>query len=236
MSIADKLTTIAENTSKVYEAGKKAEYDTFWDIYQQNGNRDNYRNAFAGNGWNEHTLKPKYDITPKAAYMMFYNLDSNANIDLVKIEEECGIKFNFSQCTEFQYIFYSSGVVRIGEIDTRSASAFSQFAANNQTLHTIEKFIFKEDGSQTFYNVGWFTPPRLQNITIEGKIGNSLNATSSVLTKQSIISFINALSDTSTEKTFALSRTAVTNAFGSIDNEEWAALVASKPNWTISLV
>ena len=39
MSIAEKLTTVAENVPKVYEAGKKAEYDAFWDKYQNNGKR-----------------------------------------------------------------------------------------------------------------------------------------------------------------------------------------------------
>ena len=39
MSIAEKLITIAENEERVYESGKKAAYDRFWDVYQQNGNR-----------------------------------------------------------------------------------------------------------------------------------------------------------------------------------------------------
>ena len=34
MSIADKLTTIAENEQKVYDAGAKSEHDKFWDSYQ----------------------------------------------------------------------------------------------------------------------------------------------------------------------------------------------------------
>ena len=37
MSIAEKLTAIAENVPKVYEAGQKSEYDRFWDAYQNNG-------------------------------------------------------------------------------------------------------------------------------------------------------------------------------------------------------
>ena len=30
MSIAEKLTQVAENVPKVHEAGKKAQYDEFW--------------------------------------------------------------------------------------------------------------------------------------------------------------------------------------------------------------
>ena len=37
MSVADKLTTIVENEQKVYDAGKQAAYDWFWDRYQLDG-------------------------------------------------------------------------------------------------------------------------------------------------------------------------------------------------------
>ena len=66
---------------------------------------------------------------------------------------------------------------------------------------------------------------------------------STELSKESIISIINALSDTTTALTVTLSKTAVNNAFetakGNADgstSEEWAALIATKQNWTISLV
>ena len=35
MSIADKLQTILENEQKVFDAGKKAENERFWDIYHE---------------------------------------------------------------------------------------------------------------------------------------------------------------------------------------------------------
>ena len=38
MSIAEKLTKVAENVPKVYEAGKKDEHDKFWDEYQTTRN------------------------------------------------------------------------------------------------------------------------------------------------------------------------------------------------------
>ena len=38
MSIEEKIETIAKNVPEVYEAGKQAEYDRFWDEYQENGN------------------------------------------------------------------------------------------------------------------------------------------------------------------------------------------------------
>ena len=56
---------------EVYEAGKKAEHDVFWDVCQNYGNRTDYSNAFGGQGWRPDNFKPKYDIRPTNGYMMF---------------------------------------------------------------------------------------------------------------------------------------------------------------------
>lgn len=61
MAIADSLNTIAENVPKVYEAGKKAEYDAFWDALQDYGDRDYYYYGFAYR-WNDDCYNPKYPI------------------------------------------------------------------------------------------------------------------------------------------------------------------------------
>jgi hypothetical protein len=78
ISLADKLSImtqnqqiIAENQEKVYNAGYekgKAEggdnyYDTFWDAYQNNGARTNYKYAFYGSGWENANYNPKYPLT-----------------------------------------------------------------------------------------------------------------------------------------------------------------------------
>ena len=60
MSIADKLTAIAENEPRVYEAGKNAEWNAFWDSYQNYGQRVQYPNAFYI--WDDVCFKPKYPI------------------------------------------------------------------------------------------------------------------------------------------------------------------------------
>lgn len=46
-----------------YEAGQQAEYDRFWDNFQLNGTRINYRYLFSYTGWTDETLNPKYSIT-----------------------------------------------------------------------------------------------------------------------------------------------------------------------------
>jgi hypothetical protein len=76
MSIAEKLTTVAENVPKVYEAGKQAERDSFWSVFQGKGNGANYRYAFCYGRVNDKTYNPIYDIvctdSDSAGQYMFY--------------------------------------------------------------------------------------------------------------------------------------------------------------------
>ena len=50
------------DTAALFEAGKKAQYDAFWDRYQDYGDRRDYTMLFAGAGWTPETFKPKYKI------------------------------------------------------------------------------------------------------------------------------------------------------------------------------
>ena len=84
MSIAEKLKTIAENEQKVFDAGKKAEYDRFWDAYQENGNRTSYLCAFGGRAWTDETFKPKYPINKisNATNMFWYSAIAHIDCEL----------------------------------------------------------------------------------------------------------------------------------------------------------
>ncbi len=84
---------------------------------------------------------------------------------------------------------------------------------------------------------GWFQScNQLVDITISGVIGNDINLQYSPLSKASITSVVNALSETMSGKTATFQKDAVVNAFGSTTAQEWLDLVATKQNWTISLV
>lgn len=62
MTIAEKLTTVAENQQRVYDAGAKSEYDHFWDEFQRKGAAVPYNYAFAYSRYDDETYNPKYDI------------------------------------------------------------------------------------------------------------------------------------------------------------------------------
>ena len=251
MSIAEKLQIIAENEEKVYNAGyekgkaeggdtetaynngfengKQAEYDRFWDSYQQNGKRVLYTNAFGGAGWNDETFKPKYDMQPTDAYMMFRGTGitdlTNLNVDL-----------DFSKATNMQYMFQWADTRIIGILNAISVNNLNSTFYYAVGLQTIEKLVLREDGSNIF--TGTFDlASKLANITIEGVIGNNFDIHWSPLTKESITSIINALSPTVSGKTITFSKTAVQNAFGTDydSSTEWTTLKNSKSNWTITL-
>ena len=81
MNWSEKLTTIKDNVPKVFEAGRQAEYDRFWDRYQLNGTRSIYDNFFRADGWNEETYNPKYEIRAKSISALF----QGANITDTKV-------------------------------------------------------------------------------------------------------------------------------------------------------
>ena len=126
MSIADKLTQIAENEPKVYDAGEKAgkqsEYDRFWDAFQNKGERTVYWYGFSGYGWTNDTLCPKYPITFSESATevsgLFYRCGGNGHdatrpfetcIDFSKIQD----KFDFSRTTNVTDAFNSCFMVNI---------------------------------------------------------------------------------------------------------------------------
>ena len=229
MSIADKLTQIAENEQAVFDAGKESERKAFWGAFQNNGNRTDYRYAFAGAGagWTVDNFKPMYNVHPTTDAREMFR-DSRINADLGAILNECGVTLNFSGCTRMENAFYNTYFTALPEIDLSGATATSVFDWSSK-LVTISSLIT----SETSTGIGFYKCTSLKNITITGIIAISLWIADSPLTKASITSVINGLSDTVTGKTATFNQTAKQAVF---TDEEWAALIGTKPNWTISLV
>ena len=221
--------------------GKQAENAQFWNNYLNHRTRYGFSMLFVGNGWNDDTFCPPAGTvisakgyTNKHADMLFMNSQIT---DLKGICERRNVTIDLSQATRFSQFLGDSKVTAFPVLDTRSALNLSNIFYAPQQLVTLEKLILKEDGSQTYNDNSFFLCGKLQNIVIEGKIGNSLKINGApVLSKDSITSFVNALLDTASSQTLTLSKTAVEHAFGSTTAAEWTALVGTKSNWTISLV
>lgn len=260
MSIADKLTTIAENQQKVYNAGKQAEYDRFWDNFQDYGEAKVGSNAFMY-GWDDESFNPKYPI--KIASNMSKVFMSNTRITDTKVD--------IYILGTTQQIFYKCS-----------------------NLKTIRKLIVTTASTYSNMFVGCSA---LENLAIEGTIAAAFTISDCTkLSKASIESIFNCLSDTTTGLTATFSTSAKNKAFPStsttevyyeveydgenftvtgtildnidvdtiyedgetVDGEivysaeiigsdgelasfvirtetEWDALVATKPNWTVAL-
>lgn len=233
MSIADKLTQVAENVSKVYEAGKKSEYDAFWDAYQKEG-ANTVPAQFAGSGWTTATFKPKYDINPTNGYFLFYQ--NATRVDLPEWLSELGVELNTSNLTSAQYLFWNAQFTRIGEIDFRKLSTslgHTSQAFTASYLITIDKLILRDDGTNTFATNMFQYAVALKNISFEGVIGYSIDFQYCPLTRESITNIIEHLSNNVTSQTITFKKSAKEAAF---TDDEWAELTATKPNWTFSLI
>lgn len=258
-AIKNKLTTIAENEPKVYEAGKtsgeatieQSQWNEFWDTFQTNGNRKSYAYCFQGGTWSDQTFKPKYDLKPtNATYMFAYNghYDGARLIDIKELLEEVGVTLDTSSCTNMTgFCYLAKSITRFPIISHEGATNLNSTFHQCTALKSIEKLILKADGTNTFQNNSYDRPfyscSALEHMIVEGVIGKSnFNVQwSTKLDKESIVSIVNALSPTTSGLTVTLSKTAVNNAFGiNLDDvttypegSEWYELRNSKSNWTI---
>ena len=243
MSIAEKLTAIAENEQKVYEAGKQAEYDAFWDSFQQSGNRTHYGRAFSNSPFTKEVFNPKYDLICTSANAMFAyigyaNSDKNTITNLKEYLNKIGITLDTSTSDSISEMFYiNKAFTHIPTISAESVTDLAAVFYSCSSLVEIEKLILKKDGSNTFaHTQSWqypfFNCTALKHIVIEGVIGSTVSFQWCPLTKESITSIINALSTTSSGQTVTFKKTAKEAAFTA---DEWDELISTKKNWTFSL-
>ena len=232
MSIADKLTTIAENQQKVYEAGKQAEYDRFWDSFIPDGKTDFYY-AFGGRGWSASTFRPNKDLKPINAAGMFFYWDGN-KIDLKSHLETLGIELDFSQATNTQSVFNTNtAITRLGIIDLSKSTNVGSLLYQCFNLTEVEKIVLP-----TNPNVSWTNAYNycyeLTTITFEGKYYQSFDIRwSKKLTHDSLMSAINALYDYSADtsgKTYTLTIGA-TNLAKLTDAEK---AIATQKGWSLA--
>lgn len=222
------------------EIGKQAEYDAFWDAYQENGTRTYYALAFSGKAWVDSIFKPKHNIvvTGYADYLF----SQTGITDIKGLLEAQGRVLDTSGATTLNMSFYSSSITHLPTIDCSGVnrSTGMQYLINgNANLVSVEKVIMPDPTLISNYNSFLSGCPKLETVVIEGVIGKGGIAVdaSTKLSHDSIVSIINALSTTTSGLAITLSKTAVNNAFtGGVDGSEWQALIATKPKWTISLV
>lgn len=239
--ITEKLREASGNIASVYESGKtngerdgrQKEYDDFWDAFQSKGQRDFYDAAFMGHGdyygWKYgENYRPKYPIKPLSAVRMFAY--SNLPYDAIAAVD-------FSNCKNFSMIFmyysiHGGNAKWLPRVDMRKATDTSFMFAWAHKLEEIEEL---ESAESTPYSTNMFVSCNaLREIRFSGTIGQSGLSFKDCksLSRASIESVIGHLSGNAVGKSVTFSELSVENAFSS---DEWTSLVATKPNWTITL-
>lgn len=243
MSIAKKLTTIADNMQNVryagyvkgyddgrelgkYEGeqsgikkGKQEEYDRFWNGYQENGNRRNYAYGFTRRGWNDETYKPKYPVIVTGNAEQMYRES--------RIKSLSGV--DTSGATSVYIAFYNADFETIDKLDFSKATNTQNAFAHSTKLHTIGELVSSE--TTVWHTTTFDNCAALKNLNITGTIATNFTCSISTLTHDSLMSIINILKDFSTEGGTHTCKIGSTN-LGKLTAAEKA--IATQKGWTLS--
>ena len=231
MSIAEKLQTIAETEQKVYDAGKskgieegkKSEYDAFWDSYQSYGNATYYSHRFAGQGWNDVTFKPKYNIrVVGSADRMFRGTGS---LNLRQRLLDCGVTMDTSKGTSFQYAFSHGKITELPKLDFSGTTTVDATLSGDTKLIYIEEMVVHENLK---YSSPFNNCTSLEHLIVTGTIGqNGFDVSACPLSHDSLMSIINALKSGVSGLTVTLGST---NLAKLTDAEK---AIATQKGWTL---
>lgn len=236
-----------------FSAGEQSAWDSFWDMHQDNGNRYDYTSAFAGQGWEkmarEGKFNPKYPIRPVNKYkwhepitkmfskfgtgartpvdLSHVDMDFSACWEAVETFENCNIEniiCDFGNCWKLDRVFVASNTDHLG--------------VNKVKLRVTDKVV---SCTQVFFYARALEDLEFFGDSVIVLTGMGLGQ-SYKLTRRSIENVFAVLSDTVSGQSMSFNLTAVNKAFetsqGAADGSTsaaWTALVATKPNWTISL-
>lgn len=235
MSIAEKLVTIAENEQKVYEAGEKAEWDKFWDTYQDYGKRTRYGYAFSGIGWAKNgLLPPKYHMTlshgTASNYCIFTDFNNGAD-SKYDMSEICAM-MDCSNAIRLTSMYADAKVENITVDMGNCSNAQNMFSCANGG-GGIDKVFLKVTEKLTSATNMFLYCTHLETLrfTEDSVIAVSLSfAQSSLLSNESVDSIVNALKDL----TGATARTLTVHAdvYNKMVANGKDVLVTAK-NWTL---
>lgn len=217
-----------EDIDQAYEVGGDDMLRIMWETIQSGGARTNYTNLLNHTNFSRKTFKPIYDIklTGTEAYNWMQNCPIDKNIlltdgqvNMKELEEEQGMTFDFAGCTNLTKAFSGGLFSELNVIDVTSATnlLYTFYGGylggdGGLRLKKIERLICSP--TTKFDTTTFQYATELTHIGFEGEIASSINLQwSTKLSKESIISVINALSPETSGLSVSLSKTAVNNAF-----------------------
>jgi hypothetical protein len=229
----------SDSVGDVYEVGKKA----VWSLILGNGDRTDLSHLCRN--WYCEYIYPPYKIVPN--HVNSRNHTFAGNPLLKRVEKNY---FDFSQCprgtssTQHGWYYTFNGCTAlevIEDVGINNAYSFNDTFIQCRNLHTIE-CIYPDEN--TIFSTAFNNCISLVYLRVNGVIGqNGFDIRwSTKLSKDSILSIVNALSPTTSGLTVTFSEAAVKKAFATSEgandgntSSEWLALVATKENWNIAL-
>ena len=178
-----------------YGEGQKAEYDKFWDNYQQNGERADYRHAFGGSGWDDTNFKPKYNIvTNNQPFCMFIY---SGITDLKGILEDLGITIDFGEGQNMTNLFAYSKITRCPPVDVRSAIYPDAMFYKATELEEVTLLNVRKEKPAAMF--GFTGCAKLKTLIVTGVIGGADLKDCPLLSNESVQGIIDILYDYTNE-------------------------------------
>lgn len=260
MNLAEEITRAKTDYDEVYEAGKQAEREEYINRLNANGARTNYSSAFLSQDWTGYEFKEGEVVPTRSVNQMFYDYRGTTLPKGIRCEfEESLIPLINSRHS--QLYNYAQNLVEVYDINLPVVQDLYSMFTNCYKLKKIEIVRVMET---TIIGNAFGRCDSLEDITIEGVIGENFDIRYSPLTRESMMGkeitsdvynalsetvqtnnvyvkngkyyyggVITALSPTVSGKTVYFKATAKTAAF---TDAEWSELIATKPNWTFTLV
>lgn len=226
-----------EGIAKVYLAGLEegsSAGTNLANVYTDNGTRTNYDYAFAGNWWSDDKVTEFGFMTPTSANYMFAN-SGVSYVDPMMLDS--------SNCTSMDGMYYNNTSITTACIHAQSYQHLKDVFYGCSNLGTIHLSL-KSDGSNTFSDDAFYGCTSLRIISIDGKIGNNIDLSSST----KLIDFehiFRSLSSDVTNKVITLSRAAKEAAhptywYDGLEEEdpEWQIFMdyVVPSGWTVVLI
>ena len=204
----------------VSAASSDSFYDTFWDGWQDYGNRTNYPpRGFTG--FDDNNFKPKYDI--RLSGNCQYLFSGSGITNLKALLENAGVTLDTSGAKDLWYLARENKITHLPTIVARAETNLRFIWSWCDTLEYVEKFVI--NASKAVQTTGNY-PGMIINgrkcwhFIVEGTIYGHTEARSQPFNLESALSFINALENyAGTEDEFKFTLTFSPTTWGYLDAE-----------------